>query len=140
MIKITCPHCGASGSIPSASKEIFFVAPCPQCGELFVQFREKVVAVNREILEQGTFEEKKQHVAEIITSFLDLIGPFPPAIRGEDGALPFLPTFEEEPECVQPERERSSKITKEDLSDFINIDLRLIDKKAYFERMFGKLD
>lgn len=140
MIKITCPHCGATGSITPPPKEFIIIAPCPQCGELVVLFREQVVAVNREILEQGTFEQKKQHVSEIITTFLEAVGSLPPALFSEDGSISPIPEFEEKADLQLSVDERPDNITKEEIKDFINIDLKLIDKREYFERAFGKLE
>jgi len=142
MIKITCPHCGATGSMTPPPKEFVIIAPCPQCGEWIVLFREKVVAISREILNNGTFEEKKQHVAEIITTFLDSLGPLPPALLGEQESTAPMTDDQEgaEGESVEPEQERPGGITKEEIRDFVSIDLKLIDKRDYFERVFGKLD
>jgi hypothetical protein len=139
-MKITCPHCGASGSITPPPKEFIIIAPCPQCGELVVLFREKVAAINRKILTQGTFEEKKQHIAEIITTFLDAVGSLPPALFEGDGAMASLEDLEALMETEFGDDDRSEGITKEEIRDFINIDLKLIDKKEYFEQVFGKLD
>lgn len=140
MVKIMCPHCGASGSITAPPKEFIIIAPCPQCGELVVLYREKVVAINRKILTSGTFEEKKQHIAEVITTFLDAVGSLPPALFAEEGAMPFVEDFQEVTETESPESDRGGSITKEEIRDFINIDLKLIDKKEYFEQAFGRLD
>jgi endogenous inhibitor of DNA gyrase (YacG/DUF329 family) len=140
MIKVKCPHCGASGSINPPPREFIIIAPCPQCGELVVLFREKVAAINRKILTEGTFEEKKQHIAEIITTFLDSVGSLPPALFDGEGAMASMIDLGAMTESDSPESDRGSSITKEEISDFINIDLKLIDKKEYFEQVFGKLD
>ena len=137
MIKIECPHCGANGSITPPPKEFIIIAPCPQCGELVVLFREKVVAINRNILTSGTFEEKRQHIADVITTFLDSVGPLPsPGLS--DGAA--IGGFGEGLEIELEPTDRSGGITTEEVKDFINIDLKLIDKKEYFEQVFGKVD
>ena len=137
MIKIECPHCGASGSITPPPKEFIIIAPCPQCGELVVLFREKVVAINRNILTSGTFEEKRQHIAEVITTFLDSVGPLPSPGLSDAAAIG---GFGEGLEIEMEPMDRSGGITTEEVSDFINIDLKLIDKKEYFEQVFGKVD
>ena len=123
MIKIKCPHCGASGSITPPPKEFIIIAPCPQCGELVVLFREKVAAINRKILTQGTFEEKKQHIAEIITTFLDSVGSLPPALFDGEGAMASMADLEAVTDAESPESDRDGSITKEEIRDFINIDL-----------------
>jgi len=137
MIKIECPHCGASGSITPPPKEFIIIAPCPQCGELVVLFREKVVAINRNILTSGTFEEKRQHIADVITTFLDSVGPLPAPGLSDMAAIG---GFGEGAQIELEPTDPSGGITKEEVRDFINIDLKLIDKKEYFEQVFGKVD
>ncbi len=139
MVTITCPHCGATGSISPPPKEYIIIAPCPQCGEGVVLYQGEVVAVNREILKNGTREQKVQHVAEIITTFIESVGPLPP-IFGEEGTISNLTDFEEKAEFEPPLDDRSGSFTKEEVRDFINIDLKLIDNKEYFEQHFGKLE
>ncbi len=137
MIKIECPHCGASGSITPPPKEFIIIAPCPQCGELVVLFREKVVAIDRNILTSGTFEEKRQHIADVITTFLDSVGPLPAPGLSDITAIG---GFEEGAEIELAPTHPDGGITREEIRDFINIDLKLIDKKEYFEQVFGKVD
>ena len=139
-MKITCPHCGATGNITPPPREFIIIAPCPRCGELVVLFREKVAAINRKILTEGTFEEKKQHIAEIITTFLDAVGSLPPALFDGEGAMASIEDLEALMETELAEEDGSRGITKEEIRDFINIDLKLIDKKKYFEQVFGKLE
>ena len=137
MIKIECPHCGASGSITPPPKEFIIIAPCPQCGELVVLFREKVVAINRSILTSGTFEEKRQHIAEVITTFLDSVGPLPPSGFSDIAAIG---GFGEGAEIDLAPTDQSGGITEKEVRDFINIDLNLIDKREHFEELFGKIE
>src|SRR3990172_6135854 len=68
----TCPHCGNPRIVTSkVPKDMVVVLPCPNCHELVVLFRSKVIGLNKRILENGTREERKAHIAEIITEFLD---------------------------------------------------------------------
>jgi len=140
MIKITCPHCGATSSITPPPKEFIIIAPCPQCGERVVLYQGEVVAVNREILEHGTREQKVRHVAEIITTFIESVGSLPPSLLGEEGDISSLSDIEETAEFEPPSGDHAGSFTKEEIKDFINIDLMLIDNKEYFEQHFGKLE
>ena len=147
MIKITCPHCGASGSITPLPKQLIVVAPCPQCGELVVLFREQVVAMNRDILNHGTAEQKIRHIAEIITTFVESFGPLSSSLFREGATI----EADAEPQDgiefesadageLDADEEESDNITRDEVRDFVNIDLKLIDRKEYFERVFGKLE
>jgi hypothetical protein len=141
MIKIKCPHCGATGSITPPPKEFIIIAPCPQCGEGVVLYQGEVVAVNREILKNGTREQKVQHVAEIITAFIESVGALPPALfGGEEGSISSFPEIEQKVEFEALSDEEIDSFTKEEIRDFINIDLKLIDNREYFEQLFGKLE
>ena len=105
-------------------------------------YQGEVVAVNREILEHGTREQKVRHVAEIITTFIESVGSLPPSLLGEEGDITSLPdiTMEETAEFEPPSGDRAGSFTKEEIKDFINIDLMLIDKKEFFEQHFGTLE
>ncbi len=109
--------------------------PCPACRELSVVFRDKVIPLNRRIIEQGTMEERKMHLATVIAEFLEA-GLFPrglgaihtePEHQAEEAGPDAEPLFEEPP----------TPISKEEFDKFVRIDLKCIDNPAYFRRHFG---
>ena len=112
-------------------KDVVVVMPCPACHGLVVLFRDKVMALNREILEHGTRKQVVSHIADIIGEFLDA-GVFP--TFGEHGS----DEHAEEPSEFEPETEISSEpISREELDRFVKIELKCIDNPAYFKRHFG---
>ncbi|MBX7259977.1 MAG: hypothetical protein K1Y02_26720, partial [Candidatus Hydrogenedentes bacterium] len=92
-MKVTaCPHCGATRIVTSqVPKDVVVVLPCPNCHDLVVMFRTKIIALSRKIIEQGSFEEKKAHISEVIAEFLDPSLFKMPLPQEDDSELP-LPT------------------------------------------------
>ncbi len=107
--------------------------PCPSCGELVVFFRKKVIGVNRKILEQGTLEERKMHLASVIAEFIEP-GMFRlewPAIKGvSDDFFDDAPVGDDDPEWLSP-------ISDRDVENFTRIQLERLDDSKYFKKHFG---
>ena len=69
---VVCPHCKAHRIVTiKVPKDVVVVMPCPSCHELIVLFRNRIIALSRRILERGTQEERKAHLADVIGEFLD---------------------------------------------------------------------
>ncbi len=134
---VVCPHC-KSHRIVSAKvpKDVIVVMPCPACGELVVLFRKKVIALNRKILEHGTLDERKMHLASVIVEFLEpgMFG-FPaeggaesdPLDSSEDG---LEAVEEQDPDWLPP-------ISEKEFEEFTKIQLEKLDDSKYFKRHFG---
>jgi hypothetical protein len=140
---LPCPHCDKP-RIPlrRAPKGVVVVLTCPSCRGLVVLFQKKAIAVNRPILEKGTFEERKEHIAEIITEFLDpdmfseatleaLSQGGPPFLMGSGGE------FEDDESEIDADDEASPPISEKEVRQFIELDLTRIDEDAYFRKHFG---
>lgn len=117
------------GKLP---KEVVAVLACHHCEELSVLFRGKIIPLDKRILESGTFEERKMHLADVIAQFL------------ESGDLDFTPEAGRERRRRRPaQREEESKeppdapISDQELDRFIQIDLKCLDNPTYFKRIFG---
>jgi len=135
---VVCPHCKSHRIITSnVPKDVVVVMPCPSCHELSVLFRNKVIPLSRRIIERGTFEERKEHFAQVIARFLEA-GILPwqtaqpdgdsEAALGDDEAGPgFLE------EAMKAHRE---PITEKEFEKFVRIDLKCIDNAAYFKKHF----
>ncbi len=136
---VMCPHCRArqifAAKVP---KDVVVVMPCPACQELVVLFRNKVIAVSRKILKDGTRDEQKAHLADIVGEFLDAgvlnaqgMGSFgmPDDDMDIDSDL-------EEAEAV-PVPPPPTPISREEIDRFVQIDLRRLDDPAYFKKHFS---
>lgn len=134
---LVCPHCGNHRIVHArVPKDVVVVLPCPSCHELVVLFRNKIIALNRDVIEHGTFEEKKLHIAGIIAEFLEP-GMFP-ALSGETRAETDNAAEEAAPSskasAAAPE---ASPIQQSDVDRFVSFDLKQIDQAAYFRKYIG---
>ena len=138
MDMVVCPHCKSHRIITSrVPKDVVAVMPCPNCHELAVLFREKIIPINRRILEEGTKEERTQHLAQVITEFLEAgILPF------QDGDASFHTPSESgaEPDgldAIPDDLQDLDPISDKEAEKFARVDLKCLDDAAYFKRHFG---
>jgi hypothetical protein len=128
-----CPHCGAPRILLSRiPKDVVAVLTCPNCSELVVVFRQRAAGLSRRVIEQGSFDEKKEHIAEIITEFLDpsiLQFPQPDAEDAENDAL--------SPVAPAGDRPLRTPISQKEMEQFVRVDLNKIDEAQYFRKYFG---
>jgi hypothetical protein len=139
MDMVVCPHCKSNRIITSrVPKDVVAVMPCPNCHELAVLFRDKIIPINRRILEEGSREERTQHLAQVITEFLEAgILPF------HDGTSDFDADDLGSDEPVERlEAERTifglDPISDKEAEKFTRVDLKCLDDSSYFKRHFGK--
>lgn len=134
-----CPHCGEAGfHVVRLPKEVVAVMACQRCHELSVFFRNKIIPIDRKILETGTFEERKMHLADVIAQFLEAgLLPLEQA-SDEEGAIE---NDVESGKVEKPRRRRvrqkNMPITDQEMDRFVRIDLKCIDNPTYFKRIFG---
>ncbi|NUM56118.1 MAG: hypothetical protein HUU46_20955 [Candidatus Hydrogenedentes bacterium] len=108
------------------------VLTCPNCTELVVVFRQHAAGLSRRVIEQGSFTEKRDHIAEIITEFLDpSIFQFPPT-DGEE-----IPEIGEPPSAPIGDSPLRGPISQKELEQFVRVDLNKIDEAQYFRKYFG---
>ncbi|MFO7975592.1 MAG: hypothetical protein R6V12_13255 [Candidatus Hydrogenedentota bacterium] len=143
MSAVTCPHCGKTRIVTTkVPRDVVVVLPCPECNELVVLFRGKAIALKREVLQHGTKEERRNHIAEIVEEFLP-----PELFSGEidwdmgQGGAPF--PFPERSsgrgkrKRDEAQDEQSPPITDEEAERFYRFELQRIDEPQYFKRHFG---
>lgn len=137
---VVCPHCKSHRIVTArVPKDVIVVMNCPSCGELVVLYKKKVIAVDRQTLEEGSLAEKKDHIAEVITEFLESgvfgfgqnkdRGPEEP-ILDEDTHIDAFDNEANEAEALPP-------ITDTEFAEFSKVSLERLDDGAYFRRHFG---
>ncbi len=138
MEDVSCPHCGHDHTLGSdVPNDVVVVMPCPECQNLIVLFRHRAIALDREILEGGSFEERRDHIAEIlmknraaiadgIAELLESGIPW----RGAEAHAETSADSEEE------DRDDQGPITEGELDQFVQGDLNQIDDAGYFRRTF----
>ncbi len=139
VIEVQCPHCQATGQIMTPPLGSIIVGPCPRCNEMVLLFDGEIMPLDRNIITGGTSEEKKQHLLEAIVDMA--AGRIDELLEtGELGSKNRPKKQPEEPKADRLEpsvRDREAPhISREDVRDFKNIDLHLIDSKAYFDKVF----
>jgi hypothetical protein len=142
VIEVECPYCKATGQIMTPPLGSIIVGPCPRCNEMVLLFDGTVMPLDKDIISAGTPEEKKQHLLETIVDMA--AGKIDELIdSGELGSRSAVDRSssrpkESESEHVSPsiQNREAPYISRQDVSDFKNIDLHLIDSKDYFDKVF----
>lgn len=142
MRKIVCPHCNAARALSNrVPRDVVAVMPCPKCHELAVYYRGHGIALNRHALFEGTKEERRDHLADVIGQFLDA-GGLPTSGFDLEGLLAG-DASDRVPEAEAPDEqdpfdgEDMGAITQQEVDKFTRIDLKCIDNPAYFRKHFG---
>lgn len=138
---VVCPHCKSHRIVTAkVPKDVVVVMPCPSCSELVVLYRKKVIALDRSVLESGTMDDRKDHIAEVIAEFIE---PNMFGALADDGG-------ESEPEIeetskVRPRRRRRKVEQDENWAppisdremDQYKVELEQLDNPDYFKKHFG---
>ena len=148
LIEVKCPHCGAQGQIMMPPLGAIIVGPCPQCEEMVVVFCGAVLALEKEVLVNGSPIEKREHLLEVLNTFLqdrvERLFTNSETAEAEQDDVAALEAELQQDEVAQeapaPTRQRTPKrpgITDNEFEAFIQTDLKLIDNAAYFRAMFS---
>ena len=122
------------------------IGPCPQCKEMVVVFCGQVLALDKDVMENGSADERKEHLLSVLTEFLDdRIGKMMEAAPTEEGAMSEdfdVPSDQAggESESESPEERKVQQqvvISQSEFDRFLEVDLNLLDNKAYFKSVFG---
>ncbi len=156
LIEVQCPHCGARGQIMMPPVGAIIIGPCPQCSELVVVFCGHVLPLDKQIMESGGLEERREHLLSVLMEFLqDRIGKLmseeAEAAENEASDSDESPVPAETEESAVPSGSAPASLTDEskhagaltpisqsEMERFASIDLKLLDNKAYFKSVFEK--
>ena len=120
------------------------IGPCPRCSELVVVFCGHVFALDKETMENGSTDDRREHLLGVLMEFLHdrisrLLSDDVELLEGEpgeevaetdDGYASGIPSFDENPQAGK------NPISQTELEIFTNVDLKLLDNKAYFKSVF----
>jgi hypothetical protein len=145
MNDMNCPHCQSEDIVPeSVPNGVVAVMPCPKCAHLLVRFRNKVIALNRDILINGSKEERTFHLAEVIAEFMDdtdfNFDMLAPRILDEAPGFshPKDKAEQEDNEIVEISQdeflEDLEPITDDEAQRFVDFELNAIDNMDYFKK------
>jgi len=120
------------------------IGPCPQCNELVVVFCGHVLALDKETMENGCTDDRRDHLLSVLTEFLQdriakLLSDDVEMLDGElgeEGVEDYdasgagnVPSDEEPAGAKSP-------ISQTEFERFTDVDLKLLDNKAYFKSVF----
>ena len=136
LIEVECPHCGARGQIMIPPIGAIIIGPCPQCSELVVIFCGHVLALDKETMENGSTEDRREHLMSVLTEFLqDRIAK----LLSDDVEM-IEEEIDETNEEIGPDpsepKDQSKPISQPEFERFVDVDLKLLDNKAYFKSVF----
>lgn len=152
LINVECPHCKTRGQIMVPPVGSIIIGPCPQCNELVVVFCGQVLPLDKDVMQDGSIEIRRAHLLAALNGFLEerisalMTDDFvidtkalPEAVNGME--------FEEIEEAYMEdatvsfsnpaESDENQSITQSEVDRFTDVDLKLLDNKAYFKSVFG---
>lgn len=149
LIEVQCPHCSAKGQIVVPPVGSIIIGPCPQCKELVVVFCGQVLALDKVTMEDGSLEDRREHVVGVLTEFLqdrvhklmedqELLEAH--ALDDGDGETLVDPddatSMLSDPRSGTVTEENADTISPSEMERFIQVDLKLLDNTAYFKSVF----
>ncbi len=157
-INMTCPACESVYTLSIEELNVLVLFKCFECGQHNLYVAGHVLELDQQIMNEGTDEEKRNHVVETAQFFAcDFAGN---VLSNVDRVVNVNVEIALQ-EAKQPKKKRVKKkserrkkisapqllpsvkhadapmITIEEVRDFVKIDLQLIDKECYFNKFFG---
>jgi len=158
-LNMECVSCAAEYTLSIEELNVMVLFKCFECGRHHVYVAGHVLELDDRIMETGTDEEKRLHIVETTQTFAcefagNVIGnvdrvvnvnveaDLPPTRRrkkkgrkAKRGAKKRLAGRRLSPSIKLVD---APEISSQEVRDFKRIDLELIDKKAFFDRFFGR--
>jgi hypothetical protein len=143
VIEVQCPFCKTSGQIMAPPLGSIIVGPCPRCNEMVLLFDGTVMPLDKDIITEGSAEEKKQHLLETIVDVVatkvdELIENGEIDTGSKQRSRKKMSSLRKKRISPSVSDKNAPPISREDIRDFVNIDLHLIDSKDYFDKVFKK--
>lgn len=158
-LQVECAACEAVYTLSTEELNVLVLFQCLGCGQHNVYVSGYVLALDNDIMEHGTEIERKRHIIESlqlwacnyagnvlrnVNKVID-VNVNAKLRRSDYRNHNFLEKGREESNEISGPRHHPSivwldapQITDDEVRDFINIDLKLIDRKCYFNKFFGR--
>lgn len=158
-LNIQCTACESVYTLSIEELNVLVLFKCFECGQYNLYVAGNVLALDQDIMTEGTEPEKRKHVVEIVQLFAC---EFAGNVLGNVGRVINVNVEMDFQEGVRLKRRNSEKkrrktrvkdgptpsvrrvnaprISRDEVRDFLNIDLNLIDKKWYFDKLFGNTE
>ena len=142
LIEVKCPHCGVRGQIILPPVGAIILGPCPHCEELVVVFCGQVLPLDKAIMIESPIEKKRDHLMGVLVEFLEnRIDQIIKAPGGAEDAADDLDVSEADllrPNDVGDNSRDAPTISEDEVAQFVNVDLKLLDNGDYFKAVFDK--
>ncbi len=158
--EIKCPHCSAAGRVDNDANSPFMMGRCPVCGGYVVYFCGASLGLEDGVIGTHSLETIRNHILARIDEFLEarlteFLEEYAEEFEIDHERLHLLEADEEaeiqlegeivatqedlgdshvQPSIRQPDL---GQITDQELRDFLEIDIHLIDRSNHFQRHFG---
>ena len=148
LIEVKCPHCGARGQIILPPLGALIIGPCPECKEFVMVFCGLVLPLQKDVVLNGTVEQKRDHLMTVLTGFLrERVQQIVTENMGDDDEIE-AEELEHELASPKPVKfpgsakkirvpSKGKPISASEIDRFVHIELDLLDKTEYFKRIFG---
>ena len=128
------------------------VGPCPECKGMVVVFCGRVLALDKDVMVDGTREEKQKHLLEVLGVFLNQRVEKLFDEQEQDGGADIVnnemhpehneneePQPQPEPQHEHPRAPGKAEvhISEQEFDNFCRVDLEMIDNPDYFKAIFG---
>ena len=155
---VRCPVCETVYKLSTEDLNVLLLFRCNECGQYNVYVSGHVLMLDKNIMDKGTESEKRRHLIGILQNWAcEFAGNVLKNVNrvidvNMDAGLRISDSWNFDP-CDEGGEETEGspasrmhptilwgdapEITKEEVSDFISIDLELIDREWYFNRFFG---
>ncbi len=156
-INMECPSCGSVYTLSVEDPNVIATFSCFECEQNCVYFAGRVLTLDKQIMESAEDGTKRQHVKEALQQYADALSrdalgntgkvvnvntPVDlglPEDNGNLGARAKQHNGVRRGQC-QPSirRPEAPEISRQDVRDFVRIDLNLIDDRKHFDECFGQ--
>jgi len=156
-LNLRCSSCDSMYTLSVEDLKVLALFRCDHCGQYNAYISGHILVLDEDIMDNGTKMERQGHVIEVVQDWargfadnilakvnsvidvnVDIDLPisdscdFGPLSKGEEAEK--LSTSNLHPTILWVD---APAITKEEVRDFIRIDLNLVSRKRYFDRFFG---
>lgn len=157
-LNMRCQTCKSMFTLSTKELNIIAVFQCSECGQHNAYAAGHVALLDEDIMSKGSETQKFQHVLEIVRkvaselannvlSDIEAVITLVPKADTQNAGMRYEVDVEHVAELDEEdslpwllpsiESEDLSEITAEEVCDFVNIDLNLIDSQWYFDEVFG---
>jgi hypothetical protein len=147
MVEIQCPHCSTRGKVMLPPLGAILVGTCPHCDGMVGVFCGSPLALDKDTVLHGTPDQKFDHLMDALSGFLEkhvsrIVDEIGKEQFGENQRRLYDQTAEQavealaDADAMAPDAEEDDGISSEEVDQFVQVELPLLDDAAYFRAIF----